>query len=103
MRFAPLLTVISLLVGCAKPAPLVEQDAAPVVKVEPLKEHEFTTFMFCRADQPKEQCAQPTCFREDKGAVLVGLEAKGWEYVGPLNANSLNCAEVAFRRVVKKP
>jgi len=88
--------------ACHQPTRTEPGDAsAPPPKVEVAVEHEFTTFMFCRADQPKEQCAQPTCFREDKGAVLVGLEAKGWEYVGPLNANSLNCAEVAFRRVKK--
>lgn len=98
MRWLPFL----LIVGCYRPAPLVEQDAAPP-PVKPKVEHEFTTFMFCRVDQPKDQCAQPTCFREDKGAVLAGLEAKGWEYVGPLNANSLNCAEVAFRRPLPKP
>ncbi len=93
--------VAVVMAACRQPSRADSADASAAPKVDVAVEHEFTTFMFCRADQPKEQCAQPTCFREDKGAVLVGLEAKGWEYVGPLNANSLNCAEVAFRRVKK--
>lgn len=60
------------------------------------KPKEFEVALFCRAAEgcnANEKCATGP---EQQAQLLKEMAKNGYSYVGPLNANGMNCTYVAF-------